>query len=731
MRTHLNLAQKGLLLVGAILAFELFFFCSLFYLIDQSQKEARTAAESKEVAGLVLDIFVFLAEARKDAKSVQEDGWKEEAITHYTKTMEELRTTLDTLKDRVEKYPRFKERLEGVIHKSKQIIKFVEVALKFLKEDNMYGLSALSKKYGHYVAIDEDTLQDFEGIIQEHEVTLGKSTESSRQLRNWMTALLVLGVAVNVVIALLLGRVFSRRIVDRVNLLIENARRFANNSELTKYAPEFDEIGYLDRSFRDMAVVLDEAARKERAIVENSSDVICSINPEFEFVRVSPASQTVWGIQPDELVRRPVTQLVASADSSEFVSSLQEVRAGQGSDFDLKVNKPDGGESFVRWSARWSENESSFFCVAHDITARKQAENILLESERKVRSILDNSVAGLIMLDNNGKIDFANDRAVALFASSGSQIAGKTIDEFLPQLSKTYNLSDAENSAISNKAVEVEARTESGNTFPAEASACQVDTTQGKRVLINVVDITERREVERMKEEFVAMISHDLRTPLGSVMGFIDLLSDGVYGELTKQGASRTDLAARNIRRLLRLINDLLEITKLESGKLELDITEFSTEELANRSLLAVKELADKSKVNLQASGADFKIKADEHRLERVIINLLSNAIKFSPADSTVTVNVERSETDTLFQVIDQGRGIPSTHLKSVFDRYKQVSATDSTELKGTGLGLAICKAIVEQHGGEIDVESLGIEGKGSTFWFRIPHITGGESNAG
>ena len=755
MGTHLNLAQKGLILVGAILAFELFFFCSLFALIDQSQKEAKSAAESKVVAGLVLDIFCFFTEARKDVRGFQEEGLKEQTLDHYQKTVDSLRDTQKKLLAKVNQYPQYKARVEGVIHKTTQIIKFVDIAIKFVREDKMYALAGLAKKYGHFIELEEESLQDFEGVLKEHEKTLVKTSESTRKLRFLMVALLVVGVAVNIIIALALGSLFAKRIVHRVELLIENARRFARGQDLTSYVPEHDEIGHLDRSFREMTITLDEASRRERAIVENASDVICSLNSEFEFVKVSPAAQNVWGIKPVELVNKPLSEIIPRADAEALMNSLRQAKEGitAGSDSEVKIQKNDGETAFMQWSARWSPSESSYFCVAHDITARKLAEAILQTSERKVQMILDNSVAGLLMLEPDGTIDFANVTANAMFgatvpsnvqsdAAAGriaklekSTLTGKSIVEFFPEFGKSKNKNFNEQYfGDKGKSVELEARTSSDQIIPTEASACSVATAQGERLLVNVVDITERREIERMKEEFVAMISHDLRTPLGSVMGFIDLLGDGVYGELTDQGLSRTELAARNIRRLLRLINDLLEITKLESGKLDLDLSNFSSSSIVERSLLSVKELGDKAEVELLSSGSDLQIKADEHRLERVIVNLLSNAIKFSPKGATVTVHVEHYADDqtnfAIFKVIDKGRGIPASHLKTVFDRYKQVKASDASELKGTGLGLAICKGIVEQHGGKIDVESAGIEGEGSAFWFTIPLASGENTDA-
>lgn len=227
------------------------------------------------------------------------------------------------------------------------------------------------------------------------------------------------------------------------------------------------------------------------------------------------------------------------------------------------------------------------------------------------------------------------------------------------------------------------------------------------------------KEVEEMKQQFVAMISHDLRTPLTSVCGFLEMLEHGAYGSLSDQGQQRTQLAERNISRLISLINDLLDMEKLESGRLELAPETIPLEPVAVRSVDAVRVFAEQHKVNIVIEPMDCTVYADGNRLVQVLVNLISNAVKFSPADSTITVSA-RPKGDLIdVRIADQGRGVPPQFREAIFERFRQVKTTDATQKGGTGLGLAICKAIVEQHGGAIGVESE--EGKGSTFWFTVP----------
>jgi signal transduction histidine kinase len=228
-----------------------------------------------------------------------------------------------------------------------------------------------------------------------------------------------------------------------------------------------------------------------------------------------------------------------------------------------------------------------------------------------------------------------------------------------------------------------------------------------------------REEIEQMKQEFVAMISHDLRTPLTSVQACLTLLTTGMYGELSEQGTENVQMAEGNVTRLISLINDLLDIEKMESGKLKMELTGCSIGDVFDRSLAAVVSFAQQQQVSLVMERTDLRAIADGDRLVQVLVNLIANAIKFSPKDSQVTVSAQDKEEMIVVRVSDQGRGIPSEFRQSIFERFQQVKGSDAKVKGGSGLGLAICKAIIEGHSGEIGVDSE--ENKGSCFWFSVP----------
>jgi len=233
-------------------------------------------------------------------------------------------------------------------------------------------------------------------------------------------------------------------------------------------------------------------------------------------------------------------------------------------------------------------------------------------------------------------------------------------------------------------------------------------------------DLTRRREVDRLKSEFVSVVSHELRTPLTSIYGSLGLLSSGLLG--SEKGKRMLEIAVNNTDRLIRLLNDILDIEKLESGATQLSRTLCDAGDLIRRSAELMKAMAEEHKVTIQVSEAKATIDADCDRILQCLTNLLSNAIKFSDPGSQVWIKAAVVGDDAQFEVADRGRGIPTEKRESIFERFQQVDASDSRRKSGTGLGLAITRSIVLQHGGRIWV--TGELGKGSSFCFTIPLAT-------
>ncbi|MGA8161062.1 MAG: ATP-binding protein, partial [Acidobacteriaceae bacterium] len=232
-------------------------------------------------------------------------------------------------------------------------------------------------------------------------------------------------------------------------------------------------------------------------------------------------------------------------------------------------------------------------------------------------------------------------------------------------------------------------------------------------------DISQRYALDHMKDEFISTVSHELRTPLTSIRGALGLLSAGLLGEVSEKATSLLRIAVANSDRLVRLINDILDLERMQSGRAPLTFRRIALEELIRQAMETMQPMAEAEDVHLAFEPVSVSVEADPDRMLQVMTNLLSNAVKFSPAKSIVRVVIKNGPDGATVSVVDQGRGVPADKLESIFDRFQQVDASDSRQKGGTGLGLAICRTIMHQHGGRIWAEQNG--SRGTTFRFFLP----------
>jgi signal transduction histidine kinase len=238
-----------------------------------------------------------------------------------------------------------------------------------------------------------------------------------------------------------------------------------------------------------------------------------------------------------------------------------------------------------------------------------------------------------------------------------------------------------------------------------------------------VEDVTESRAIAQMKNEFISIVSHELRTPLTAIRGSLGLLANGVYDQKPQRGKRMLQIAATQTDRLVRLVNDILDLGRLESGRVTLVKQCCDASVLMLQSIDAMRANAEQHGIILKVLPIHVQVWAAPDSIIQTLTNLISNAIKFSTLGSTIWLTAEltknASTSCVLFQVRDQGRGIPENKLESIFGQFQQVDASDSRKKGGTGLGLAICRNIVQQHGGQIWAEST--LGEGSSFYFTLP----------
>ncbi|MCU0842309.1 MAG: ATP-binding protein [Thiobacillaceae bacterium] len=346
----------------------------------------------------------------------------------------------------------------------------------------------------------------------------------------------------------------------------------------------------------------------------------------------------------------------------------------------------------------------------------------LRESSGRIQAIVDTVVDGIITLNEAGHIESFNPAAERIFGYAAREVMGHDMAMLMPEPYRTSDILQDGESRMAGGLREAQGLAKDGRVFPMELAVSEM-RLEGQRIHTAVVrDISRRRRLEQVKNEFVSTVSHELRTPLTAIRGALGLLAGGAVGALDEKPQELVKISLRNCERLVQLINDILDMDKIESGRMDFDLQQVDLHALVRQAIESADHYAAQYgvRVVLGETMADAWVRADPHRLMQVLMNLLSNAAKFSPPDGTVTVGIDSPRPGwARVSVRDQGPGVPMAFREQIFEKFAQADASDARRKGGTGLGLSISKAIVGQMGGGIGFKSP--PGEGATFHFELP----------
>jgi PAS domain S-box-containing protein len=354
---------------------------------------------------------------------------------------------------------------------------------------------------------------------------------------------------------------------------------------------------------------------------------------------------------------------------------------------------------------------------------RERAEELSRQQKILLHSVAD----GICGVDRNGLVRFANPAATRLLGAPVASLIGKPVHDLVhgsaPEKKKCAPdcaLLKAATGRVPSTGEDTIYRA-NGAGFPAEYFLNPIlDQGRYSGSVLSFRDISQRFALDRLKDEFVSTVSHELRTPLTSIRGALGLLSSGILGAISDKASNLLRIALTNSDRLVRLINDILDLERAQSGREPLVFRPVQMGDLVRQSMDGMQLMAESAGVLLIHDKTQVEITVDADRLLQVLTNLLSNAVKFSPPNSAVSIMLRPGSSGVTLSVIDQGRGIPADKLEAIFGRFQQVDASDSRQKGGSGLGLAICRAIVSQHNGRIWAERNPI--RGSTFRVFLPY---------
>jgi PAS domain S-box-containing protein len=467
------------------------------------------------------------------------------------------------------------------------------------------------------------------------------------------------------------------------------------------------------------------AAEQRRRIFETSLDLILVVDHRGRILQVSPSALPILGYQPEEMVGRSAREFVYPED---LVNTKQQMRGarrgGTIRNFECRYVSKSGRPVTLAWMGVWSEPAQQHFFIGRDMTEQKAANELVKRVSARQEAVFNCALFGILTLNESGSVETLNAAAERIFGVTAEAIMRRDIGE-LVDLGGPKDVTSAavlRHMAAGNDGVrEVIGLKRDGTTFPMDFFLAEMPMGDRRMFVAFVRDITQRKRNERMKGEFVATVSHELRTPMTSIAGSLGLLVGGAAGPLSDGARRLLTIAHSNSQRLVRLINDILDIEKIESGKVAFALQPVELRALAEQAIEANRGFAESFgvAVRLDPGSAEAVVRVDPDRMMQVIINLLSNAVKFSPRDGEVLVKTENHGGRACLSVRDQGPGIPPEYTARVFEKFVQVDATDTRQRGGTGLGLSIVKQIMLRHGGDVSVRPR--EGGGSVFEVELP----------
>ena len=528
-----------------------------------------------------------------------------------------------------------------------------------------------------------------------------------------------------------------------INLVHRDGRRFP---VLVNSTAVWDQDGNYKMS-RSTVVDVSQHKRTEhalrqseaqyRGIVEDQTELICRFLPDGQLTFVNQAYCRYFGVRAEDLIGRTFTPSIPEEDRAYVQDQFLQLCLEQPMvHYEHRVILPNGEMRWQAWTDRAMFDEYGVL-VEYQGVGRDISEQYLhAAAVNKLSKALEMAVVGIAEVSPDGHYVQVNAAYGEMCGYDPSDLIGEEWWSLISRKDRPAALS-AYQAMMDDDRAEVEVRSvrKQGDRFHQKIVLVKAYDQQNQFVghYCFTQDISTRHELDRLKDEFVSIVSHELRTPLTSIAGALDLLASGVLQAQPAQSQRMILIAAQNTERLVRMINDILDVERIKAGKVPMNYEHCALSDIFGQSIDVMQTMADQNEVMLNMEPTDSVVSVDRDRIIQVMTNLLSNAIKFSGPQTQINIQAEYLDPcfpthpasmsldspAILVSIQDQGRGIPEASLTTIFEPFQQVDASDSRQKGGTGLGLAICRSILQQHNAPFWVESQ--LDQGSTFFFMLP----------
>lgn len=487
-----------------------------------------------------------------------------------------------------------------------------------------------------------------------------------------------------------------------------------------------------------------QACNLLQGVLESPKDVVIfALDKEYRYLAFNKnhrvTMEQIWGVNIEVGISM-LSYITYPADREKAKMNFNRALAGE--EFTLVEEYGDSSLNRLWYSNTYSplkdddKNIIGLTLVLIDITDRKKAEIRIAEEAARRRILIEQSLDGIVVLDQNGKVYEVNQKFADMLGYSREEILQLHVWDWDAKWTREELIEIVKNVDESGNHFETYHRLKDGTTINVEISSNGALFGEQKLIFCVCRDFTERKLAEdmllnaklaaedasRSKGEFLATMSHELRTPLNSIIGFSDMMLSGNVGDLNEKQAKYINHISTGGKHLLELINDILDLSKIEAGKMEIQYESFSVSDVIEEVTMLIAPLALKKKIdlNIQVEPQLGSINADKIKFKQILYNLASNAIKFTPEKGYVGITANLVENMLEISVTDNGIGISTKDLCRLFQPFQQLNSYMTREHEGTGLGLILVKKYVEMHGGSVWVESE--VGKGSTFTYSIPY---------